>query len=516
MIKKNRQTKLHKTREISPRVIISTRLAIFVLFSLAGILTIYPTRILINTDQQLIALNSIRETSNNLNRIAFRILTVNFTSAEEKQFSESIHNYDEVLQTGHSILGEYAGYKGLLNLSNYTTPTLLKLDYYLNRLRDTDLSSGTMSLQERNFTIRQTGLDEGQSVTDYAMLLETITNLRFLIRDVTATQEEIITELSQEINENRESAFQKLSLALIVYFAGIGVAIVLASMNRIRRAQTAEKEAHERSEALETLVRVRTAALETQNRKLTDAGHMLAEKEKMTALGQVVSGVAHEVNTPLGVCVTATTYLADRLKDREVPVDRNDVIEVIRLILENVTRASNLIKGFKKVAVDEMDDDCRTFDIASYMQKDLLPGLKSMLRTHHHDIEYTGPESCLMYGYPGSMAQVITNLVMNASIHGYGKEPGGVIRIGLSDEDTGIALTVSDEGRGMNEKTRGRIFEPFFTTNRSEGGSGLGMMVVYNIINVKLNGDVQCHSIPGEGTVFTVKILKDSRTIREN
>ena len=319
-------------------------------------------------------------------------------------------------------------------------------------------------------------------------------------------------ELDDEISAIRETGLRYAVLVMALLLLGTATAIIQTSLFEIHRAQVAEGAAEERSHALKDLVRARTADLEIQNRQLREAGEMLAEREKMTALGQVVSGVAHEVNTPLGICVTATTYLSDLVNNTDSELDRQEAADVVKMIMENISRASNLVKGFKKVAVDEMDDDRRSFDLPVYLREDLLPGLRSMLARNRHELELTGPESTPIHSYPGSIAQVVTNLVMNASIHGYGRSaPGSVIRLRLQDAGSRVVLEVTDSGRGMQEEIRKRIFEPFFTTNRENGGSGLGLMVVYNITTMKLGGTIECTSAPGDGTTFRIEFPKDCR-----
>ena len=484
----------------------------FVLFGAALLLSFVSIRMLISADRHQRALDDIRGSMTVLTRNSHRILLGYFTPAEEDHFTDAVNNYNMAISEGKAVLEGYDSLEFLLAIDRFISPVLNNLAASLHRYRDRYPSSGNMPLMEHLYQMKYQGLAGTERLTRYLHLEQLIVELDFFTGESSVQFEEAIYELDNEIADIRESGLRYTVLVMAFLLIGTATAISLNSLAVIYRAQVAEGAAEERSHALGELVRPRTADLEIQNRQLREAGEMLAEREKMAALGQVVSGVAHEVNTPLGICVTATTYLADLVTDEERELDRQEAADVIRLILDNITRASNLVKGFKKVAVDEMDDDRRSFDLASYLQDDLMPGLRSMLSRSRHELEFSGPESTPVHSYPGSVAQIVTNLVMNASIHGYGtSSSGSLIRIMLEDLGSRVVLSVRDDGRGMAENVRKRLFEPFFTTNRENGGSGLGMMVVYNITTMKLGGTIECISAPEEGTTIRIDFPKDCR-----
>ena len=266
----------------------------------------------------------------------------------------------------------------------------------------------------------------------------------------------------------------------------------------------------ERSRQMENLVKARTEDLEKQNQQLSEAQDMLVEREKMAALGEVVSGVAHEVNTPLGICVTAVSFLSEKLNaSQEENLNREELKDINNIITTNLNRALKLVQGFKKVAVDESGDEIRSFDLVSYLKDDLLPSITPMVRKNGHRISVNAPEVCRMHSSPGAIAQIVTNLVLNASIHGYGDIQPGIIHINIDNPGQNVHISVRDEGRGMSAETKSHIYEPFFTTRKDLGGSGLGLMIVYSLVNKKLKGSLVCRTAPGKGTEFSLVIPGD-------
>lgn len=246
-------------------------------------------------------------------------------------------------------------------------------------------------------------------------------------------------------------------------------------------------------------------------------GH-LVESEKMASLGGLVAGVAHEINTPVGIAVSAASYLQDRTRAAREKLDRgglaesevrsylDDAAHSARLLLSNARRAATLVHGFKRVAVDQTSDQRRRFDLSGYLDETLLslqPGLKGTRVSIHAECA-AGIE---MDGYPGSLAQVVTNLVLNSVQHGF--EPGAPgtiwIRARRADADE-VVIVYEDDGAGIAAEFRDRIFEPFFTTRRHVGGSGLGLHLAYNIVTGRLDGSIEFRPREGGGVVFVITI----------
>lgn len=272
----------------------------------------------------------------------------------------------------------------------------------------------------------------------------------------------------------------------------------------------------------------RTASqlMDTLN-ELHQAQDKLVESEKMAALGNLVAGVAHEVNTPLGVALTATSMLNDR---REILVNHvqegsltreqllrflNQSEESLTLTEKNLSRVARLISNFKQVAVDQMVTERRTIDLGTYIEE-IMSALSIELKRAHIEYRMDIKDEIEMDTIPGAMAQIMTNLVTNSIRHGYSaegtSEHKGTISISASRADgDNVQLTFCDDGAGMNETTLQKIFEPFFTTKRNQGGTGLGMPIVYNLVRQQLKGDITVTSTPGAGTCFELILPRHLR-----
>lgn len=260
--------------------------------------------------------------------------------------------------------------------------------------------------------------------------------------------------------------------------------------------------------------------VEQRTERLQEAQKQLIQSEKMASLGELVAGVAHEINTPVGVGVTAASYLADEAKkiDRKYKSDsmtREDFQEFLSsslqtsaMILSNLQRATELVKSFKNVAVDQTAEDRRHFSVKSYIEE-VLVALHPALKKTRHDISVKGSSAVTVDSYPGVYSQIITNLVMNSVIHAFDEGETGKILIELEQEESNIILRYSDNGHGLDQEGLAKIFDPFFTTKRGLGGTGLGMHVVYNLVTQKLQGTIVCESTAGEGIEFTLTIPTD-------
>lgn len=250
---------------------------------------------------------------------------------------------------------------------------------------------------------------------------------------------------------------------------------------------------------------------------LQQAQKHLVQSEKMAALGGLVAGIAHEINTPVGVSITAATHLQEKVKDLTTEYRANTLkrgqlgsfietaTETLEITMANLTRAAELVASFKQVAVDQSSEDHRRFNLKAYLNEILL-SLKHEYKRTKHTIEVMGAEDVEIDSYPGAFSQVITNLLMNSLIHAYEPDSSGCIRLDIRRENGSALLIYSDDGKGIPPENMGRIFEPFFTTRRGRGGSGLGMHIVYNLVTTKLNGSIVCTSEVGRGTTFALTI----------
>jgi len=243
----------------------------------------------------------------------------------------------------------------------------------------------------------------------------------------------------------------------------------------------------------------------------------LIQQEKLASLGNLVAGIAHEINTPVGVGVTAASYLeqqtaaiAELFKNNQMK--RSDLeqylataLDAANIILLNLQRASELISSFKRVAIDRVSEERQTFNVQNYIGAILL-SLRPNLKKANHNITIHCDDFLELNSYPGVFSQIITNLVMNSLTHAYPDGEQGNIAISVNTMPGGIALIYSDDGVGIPPKHLTKVFEPFFTTRRGTGGTGLGLNILYNLVTQTLKGTVSCQSTPGVGTTFTIHL----------
>jgi two-component system NtrC family sensor kinase len=257
--------------------------------------------------------------------------------------------------------------------------------------------------------------------------------------------------------------------------------------------------------------------LEWRYTELQLAQKHLVESEKMVALGNLVAGVSHEINTPIGIGVTAASYMDEKSKAfqslfQESKMKRSDLEDYLKTVREttgmiqtNLFRASELIRSFKQVAVDRSIETKRRFMIKEYIQEVLI-SLQPNLKKTKHKVWITGKDEIIVFSDPGAISQIVTNLIMNSLIHAFGPEDEGQITIDITSHYNELFLHYSDNGKGMPQDVLGQIFDPFFTTNRGGGGTGLGMHIVYNLVTQSLGGTIKCESKVGAGTDFIIQI----------
>lgn len=264
---------------------------------------------------------------------------------------------------------------------------------------------------------------------------------------------------------------------------------------------------------LEELVEERTQELMQTLQDLRETQAQLIESEKAAALGNLVAGVAHEINTPIGIGVTMASTLKDETdtllhRYRMNTLTRSALERYLDmaaqstdLILHNLQRAAQLIQSFKQIAVDQSSLERREFVVRAYLEE-IVRNLEPQLRWGHHRIEMIGDPMIQMNSFPGALAQIITNLVLNSINHAYTPDKSGQLLLRFVQEREWLWLEYVDDGHGITGEALTHIFEPFFTTARGRGGSGLGLHIVYNLVTQKLKGQIKCESQPGIGTRF--------------
>ncbi len=241
----------------------------------------------------------------------------------------------------------------------------------------------------------------------------------------------------------------------------------------------------------------------------------LIQAEKMAATSLLVAGVAHEINTPVGVVLTASTLLSVKTKEVKALLDGKQlqrrhldgyletIDEMLSCIETNITRTGQLVQSFKQVAVDQTSQERRTFDLSSYIHE-VLVSLGPRLRRTGHNIQFDGLTSLKVDSFPGAIAQILTNLIINATQHAFDEGHTGRITISLGLEGETVRLICSDDGKGVPPENLGRIFDAFFTTRRGDGGTGLGLHIVYAQVTATLGGTIAVRSELGRGTSFDI------------
>lgn len=288
---------------------------------------------------------------------------------------------------------------------------------------------------------------------------------------------------------------------------------VMRSFNRIVERIMGDLKMRTQAEAV---AREEKEKAQDAYRRLVQTQQTLVESEKLASLGGLVAGVAHEINTPVGISLTTASHLASitqqlRQELENGAIKKSDFQNYLHaaqescdLILSNAERAANLIHSFKQVAVDQTSEARRDFQLRDYLQE-IITSLKPKFKRTLIEIRIDCEQDLLMDSYPGALSQVITNLLMNALTHAFDEGQAGIIDIAANCHENGfVALSIKDNGKGIPPENMGKIFQPFFTTRRGSGGSGLGLHIVYNIVRQRLGGSIDVASELGQGTTFSI------------
>lgn len=264
--------------------------------------------------------------------------------------------------------------------------------------------------------------------------------------------------------------------------------------------------------------------LERAYADLKETQASLVQAEKMASLALLVAGVAHEINTPIGIAFGCATHLSGRtatlaeafeggtMKKSELAAYVATAGESSRLIEQNLTRAAELIQSFKRVAVDQTSEERRRFDLLAYLEE-VVTSLGPTLRKSRHRVAIACSPGIVMDSFPGALSQVVTNLVMNALTHAFPADSKGHMVIDVDETVDGeVEIRFADDGVGIPTENLPKVFEPFFTTRRGSGGSGLGLHIVFNLVTQSLGGRISVDSVPGDGTTFTLRIPKTAAT----
>ncbi|MBS0213373.1 MAG: GAF domain-containing sensor histidine kinase [Proteobacteria bacterium] len=264
-----------------------------------------------------------------------------------------------------------------------------------------------------------------------------------------------------------------------------------------------------RREVAEELSR-RNAELTGTLHQLRSAQDELVRQEKMASLGGLVAGIAHEINTPLGICVTATSHVEEELHlwhrwqeaglfdEAHLREMLEELDLTVHVLDNNIRRGAELVRSFKQIAVDQSSGQRREFDLAAYIDEIVL-SLKPKLKRAPCKVVVECPAGIAMNTFPGALSQTLTNLVVNALVHAFPGREDGTVTIRATADGSDVELSVSDDGIGMDSADLKRYFDPFFTTKRGSGGTGLGANIVFNQVTNVLGGTIRATSAPGTG-----------------
>ena len=444
------------------------------------------------------------------------------------------------------------------------TETIQRTIPVMSDLADNDLQR--MALQRLD--TRAKALGEG-----LAKLSAQLTSRTELLRDaIDASQAEassVIDELSVKMRQREQKAQETfdqtladisrkvLSIAVIflgiIITAGVLIALsirlplqqILAAMhaitsgdyNRKVHGTGARDEVGEMARAVEVFRENAIAKRKTEDElraskekaenalhELNAAQQNLIDAERLAALGGLVAGVAHEVNNPIGISLTVASSFARRTEAFEAELKtgnglrRSQLDEFVRTsrdaaqqLVGNLHRAGELIQSFKQVAVDRSHAERRSFSLSEATDQ-IIASLRPALKKASITLSVEVPENLVIDGYPGSYGQILTNLFLNAANHAFPDGRSGTITISAKPRgNDDVEIIFADNGAGMTPDVQRQAFDPFFTTRRNEGGTGLGLHIVYNLVTQQLGGRMMLDSRQGQGTTFRIIMPKAAK-----
>lgn len=281
---------------------------------------------------------------------------------------------------------------------------------------------------------------------------------------------------------------------------------------------------------LEVKVHDRTSKLAESNSQLqqsfddlTLAKDKIVQSEKMASLGQLVAGVAHEVNTPLGICVTSITALREKVESLQASI-RNEKLtksslvntldllnEYQQIIERSLIKSVDLIRSFKSVAVEQHTDPEVEINLSRHVN-DVVNTVKTMFKSKKYHIKIEIDEKLNLVTYPSAWNQILTNFMVNSHIHGFESVREGEMSINFTLSNGYLTLVYQDNGNGISNEVKHKVFDPFITTKRGQGGSGLGLNIVFNLVDAKLGGTIKCVDVE-KGVCFKVKVPIHSKIL---
>lgn len=271
-----------------------------------------------------------------------------------------------------------------------------------------------------------------------------------------------------------------------------------------------------RSKTEQTLTTTNKDLIHSLN-ELNKAKERLLEAEKMASLGALSAEVSHEVATPVGISITSSSYLLEKIIGLQQSLDQNKISkktiekfienasQSTELLINNLHRASELLTSFKHIAVDQTSDKVRMFNVSNYIDE-IIQSIHPRLKKTSHRIKVHCDKNIEVYSHPGAIAQIIINLVINSIIHGFENINRGEITIDIKLYHNKLLIDYKDNGHGLSQEANENLFNAFYTTKSHKGGSGLGTHIVKNLVVDTLNGSITAHSEVEQGLSYHIEL----------
>lgn len=312
-------------------------------------------------------------------------------------------------------------------------------------------------------------------------------------------------------------------IGLFVLFIFLILFVIILLINIGKRIKI-EKQIHRLNAHLEEKVHLRTMELEHTNDELEqtifslkNTQESLIKAEKLAGLGDLVSGVANEIDSPVGTSLTGISYLIDVTEDIKMDIKDHktddeallDYLDstttIAQSVYSNLKISANLIKSFKQLSSDQLNEHKRLFNVEAYLQG-ILISLNNTLQKSNVQVDLHCDSSIDIDSYPGSFSQLFTSLIINSIEHGFKDKTSGRITIDIEQHNNNLLITYTDDGDGISAENLPKIFDPFFTTNKQGGSSGLGLNVIYNIVELKFKGSIVCTNEIEKGVAFKITL----------
>ena len=346
--------------------------------------------------------------------------------------------------------------------------------------------------------------------TSYNSLLDEL--IQYQVR-LSKAQQEILTA-------NHKLDDQNLILEQEVAKKTSSLSTTMLEMNKQQRELIAQQEQLKaenirRSQTERTLTQT-NKELKSSILELNKAQERLIDAEKMAILGKLSAEISHEINTPIGVSITSTSYLSDllstlqddinnqKLTKRSLDDFANNAGQSLRLLLNNLNRASDLITSYKQVAVDQTSDKTRKINVAQYLNE-IIQSLHPKLKKTKHTVKVNCADNIDIYCHAGAISQIFTNLIINSIIHGFDAIESGTITINAELKGERLFLHYQDDGIGVPKDKLSQLFDPFYTTKSGDGGTGLGTHIINELVTDTLNGQIVAHSDAGQGLSYDIE-----------